>query len=104
MTSVSEWVRKFTAPRDQLLAQLDVVEDLAVEGDPDALVVVRHRLRAGRKIDDGKPRMGEAEAVAVARPLAVRAAVAQLREHPAEAVSPEGCARREPRNSQQFRT
>ena len=31
MTSVSELVRNAMAARDQLVAQLDVVEDLAVE-------------------------------------------------------------------------
>ncbi len=69
---------------DQLLPEFDVVEDLAVEGDPNRLVVVRHRLRAGGKIDDRKARMREAEAVAVACPLAVRAAMTQRREHPLE--------------------
>ena len=49
MTSVSEVRAECAAARDQLVPQLDVVEDLAVEGDRDGLVVVRHRLRAGRR-------------------------------------------------------
>ena len=59
MTSVSDVAAEPVAARDQLRAQLDVVEDLAVEGDPDRAVVIRHRLRAAGEIDDREPRMGE---------------------------------------------
>ena len=44
----------------QIGAQLDVVEDFAVEGDPDRSVGVGHRLVAGGQIDDAEPRMGQA--------------------------------------------
>ena len=44
------------APGDQLLAQPEVVVDLAVEGDGDGAVLVLHRLRAGlREVDDRQP-------------------------------------------------
>src|SRR6185295_2389187 len=44
----------------QLRAQLHVVEDLAVEHDPQRLVLVGERLLAGGEVDDGEPGMGEA--------------------------------------------
>ncbi|MFO0636680.1 MAG: hypothetical protein U0168_27930 [Nannocystaceae bacterium] len=48
----------------QLRAQLDVVVDLAVEGDPQRTVGAGHGLRAGRQIDDREAAMAEAEASA----------------------------------------
>ena len=46
--------------RLELGAQLDVIEDLAVEDDPQRLAVIRKWLLAGGKIDDRKPRVCEA--------------------------------------------
>jgi hypothetical protein len=46
----------------QLLAQLQVVEDLAVEDDPEGLVLVGERLLAGGEIDDREPGVGQAGA------------------------------------------
>ena len=43
-------------------AQLDVVEDLAVERDPDRAVLVAERLLAGAQVDDGQPAMTEPDA------------------------------------------
>ena len=46
--------------RNQLGAQMQVVVDLAVEGDPDGPVLVRHRLGAGRgEIDDRQAPVAE---------------------------------------------
>ena len=42
------------AARDELAAQLDVVVDLAVEDDPDGLVLVGHRLAAAGEVDDAE--------------------------------------------------
>ena len=42
-------------------AQLHVVEDLAVEDDPDAPVLVGDRLPAALEVDDAQPRVGEAD-------------------------------------------
>ena len=39
----------------ELLAQLDVIVDLAVEDDGDGLVLVEDRLLAGGDVDDGEP-------------------------------------------------
>ena len=48
------------APRDQLFAQLDIIENFAVEGDGKLAVIGHHRLGAVGETDDGKPDMGEA--------------------------------------------
>src|SRR5258708_7934756 len=47
------------AARDELGGQLDVVEDLAVERDPDVAVGRRQRLLAAREIDDRQSTMPE---------------------------------------------
>ena len=51
---------------DELLAELGEVVDLAVEGEVDGSVLVRHRLLAvGREIDDGESAVGETDAAGV---------------------------------------
>ena len=45
----------------QLLAELQVVVDLAVEGDPHRPVLVRHRLVAGDQVHDRQPAMRECD-------------------------------------------
>ena len=53
------------AARDQLAAQLEVVVDLAVEGNPPATVATRHGLMAGRtEIENGQPRGTEPQTLA----------------------------------------
>ena len=84
MTSVSELVRKTWPRGDQLVPQLDIVEDLAVEADPDRLVVVRHRLGAGGEIDDGEARMRQARFIVAVDALPVGTAMTQLSQHPLE--------------------
>src|SRR5690606_6589620 len=59
--------------RLQLVPQLDIVEDLAVEGDDDVAVLARHRLLTVHKADDretdmGKPDAGDRERAAPVRP------------------------------------
>src|SRR5690606_36471791 len=49
--------------REQLLAQLYVVEDLSVEHEPQRLVLIGQRLLPALQIDDGQARMGEARTV-----------------------------------------
>ena len=44
----------------QLRAQFDVVENLAVERDPDRAVLVRHRLLAAGEVDNAQPRVRQA--------------------------------------------
>src|SRR5207247_1626349 len=61
------------APGDQLLAQPEVVVDLAVEGDGDGAVLVLHRLRAGlREVDDREPPVPTAAGGAAASPGGTR--------------------------------
>ena len=55
MVSVSPWVRQRVAAGEELVAQLDVVVDLAVLGDLDRAVLVRQRLAAGVEVDDREP-------------------------------------------------
>src|SRR4029079_9420197 len=72
------------AERLQLGAQLEVVEDLAVERHPQRLVFVAERLLPGREVDDREARVGETgPRVAVDTEL-IRAAVVQRPGHGAE--------------------
>ena len=52
MTSVSEEVRETMAARLQICAQFDVIENLAVEYNPERFVLVCNRLAAAAEIDD----------------------------------------------------
>ena len=63
------------AAGEQLLAQLGVVVDLAVEDDDDGAVLVGHRLRAAGDVEDREPPVAEADAVADVEAVAVGAAV-----------------------------
>ncbi len=45
---------------DEFFTKFDVVEDLAVERDPQRAVTVRHRLTAACEIDDAQSRVSEA--------------------------------------------
>jgi hypothetical protein len=52
----------------QLITQVQVVVDFAVEHDAEAIAFVMHRLMAARRqIDDGEPTLGQAD-VATRRP------------------------------------
>ena len=72
-------------PLAELAAELLVVEDLAVEGDPVSLAVAQ-RLIPVLEIDDLEPRVGEADVPARVRPqsLAVGAAVGEQLDHALE--------------------
>ena len=63
------------AERLELGAQLDVVEDLAVEDDPQRAVLVGQRLLAGRQVDDGQAGVRQAGALVAIGPELVRPAV-----------------------------
>ena len=69
------------AAGDQLGTQLDVVEDLAVKGDPDGAVLVAHRLLAAVEIDDAEARVGEADVAVDESAIAVRTAMRQRSDH-----------------------
>jgi hypothetical protein len=47
----------------ELVSQLEVVEDLAVEHDGDASGRVAHRLRPAHQIDDGEPGVAQRDSV-----------------------------------------
>jgi hypothetical protein len=62
----------------QAVAQLLVVVDLAVEDDPDGLILVRHRLSAGaRQVEERKPAMNQLTAISRIEPSTVRTAVCE---------------------------
>ena len=82
MTSVSEPVRKRAAARDQLVAQLDVVEDLAVEGDRRSPSSLGHRLLAIAEVDDRQARMAEPGRRRGEDALLIRAAMRDGGHHP----------------------
>ena len=84
MTSVSLAVRKRVTALPQFLAELDVVEDLAVERDPDGAVLVAERLGAARGVDDGQPGVPERGALVAVPAVAVRPAVPEPAHHPAQ--------------------
>ena len=65
----------------ELLAELNVVEDLAVERDPDRFVVVRHRLRAAANVNNAEPGVRESGARLEVHSAGVRAAMMQHRHH-----------------------
>ena len=80
---MSDSVRKLTPRRDQLRAQLDVVVDLAVEGEHVAAGAVQHRLRGPVvEVDDRETPVAEREGALDERAVAVRPAVRDHREHP----------------------
>ena len=70
------------AERDELLAQVEVVVDLAVVRDRVATVGGVHRLLAVRDVDDRQPPVGQAARAARDDALTVRAAVLLAVVHP----------------------
>src|SRR5947209_3829198 len=66
----------------QLLLQFEVVVHLAVVGDPQRPVLVRHRLVAALRVNDGEPAVAEGHVVAPQEPDPVRPAVGDGRGHP----------------------
>ena len=69
------------AARLELLPELAVVVDLAVEDDPDAAVLVLHRLMAAGAVDDGQPAVTERRVRIGKHAAAVRAAVPEAVGH-----------------------
>ena len=72
------------AAGQQRLAELGVVEELAVEGDPDGAVLVGDRLPAAGEVDDGEPSGAEGEAGLAVVVLVVGPAVGDGGGHGAE--------------------
>jgi len=65
----------------QLGAQLDVVEDLAVEDDPHRLVLVGHGLLPRGQVDDREPGVGQAGVAVVVAPELVGATMEHRPHH-----------------------
>ena len=69
----------------ELAPQLDIVVDLAVEGEPQIAVGQAHRLVSGRgRVDDGEPLVRQPELAVAVDAAAVRSAVTEDRRHPFE--------------------
>ena len=103
MVSVSERVLNLWPRATQVLLELDVVEDLAVEGDPDGIVLVAHGLGAAGEVDDAESRVGESSAGLEVDAVRVGAAVVERpdrRRRQARGAAP----RRAGRNIRRFRT
>ena len=68
---------------DQSLAEFQVVEDFAVEGNLERAVWSGHGLRAAGQIDDAQPSVSKADGAIDSRTGCIGSAVADLRRHPA---------------------
>src|SRR5262249_19846723 len=68
------------------LAQLDVVEDLAVVGDPEALVFSRHGLLPVGDVDDAQARVTQADFAVDQNTAIVGSAVAERPDHPLDVL------------------
>src|SRR5689334_2348374 len=62
-------------------AQLEVVEDLAVAHDPDARILVAHRLLASAEVDDAEASVPEADSRALVVALGIGSAVRERARH-----------------------
>ena len=72
---------KLAAARDQLLAQLDVIEYFAIERDPQPSIGGRERLTAAREVDDRQAPVPERGAAVVIDAAIVRPAMAHRLDH-----------------------
>ncbi len=84
IASVSQRLRKTWPSRSQRGAQFGVVVDLAVEDDDDRTVLVVHRLLAAADVDDREPPVAKPHARLGVEAVAIRAAMADRRRHPAQ--------------------
>ena len=66
---------------DQLVAQLQVIEDFAVERNNYGAVRIGHRLLARRKVDDRKPCMAKPDPIAYDDTPGIGPAVADRIDH-----------------------
>ena len=90
MTSVSDRVRKRVAMACQFSPELLVIVDLAIEDDSYTAVLVAHRLRAGRQIENGQPPMPEHHIGRHANASGVRTPMHQGIRHPSDALMKQG--------------
>src|ERR1700730_6928913 len=71
---------------DQFFAKLDVVENLAVEGNPQRAIRIRHGLTPAVDIDDAEASMAQTSLSVGEDAGPVRTAVADLRDHTPQQV------------------
>src|SRR5438034_7259560 len=83
---VGPGAKAMTLP-NEILAKLEVVEDLTIERDPERAVLVRHRLLSARDVENAEPGMGEPRMRLDVDTAVVGAAMAQQRDHIGEAAS-----------------
>jgi hypothetical protein len=81
---VSQRVARWWPRARSVLAELGVVEELAVEGDPDGAVLVGDRLAAAGEVDDGEAAGAQGEAGLAVVVLVVGPAVGDGGGHGAE--------------------
>src|SRR5579871_4935457 len=62
--------------------QLAEIVQLAIVGDPDLAVFVRHRLTAGDEVDDRQAAMAQSNGTMNMHALPIRTAMLQTRDHP----------------------
>jgi hypothetical protein len=72
---------------DELVPQLDVVENLAIEYDPQRAILVGQRLLSGGEIDDRESRMSEADVRIAVDAKLIRTTVLECAEHPLQRSS-----------------
>ena len=70
----------------QFRTQLEVVENLAVEDDPEGAVLVGDRLLAGAEINNAEPGVAQAGKAVEINAELVRPAMTNHRQHPADAL------------------
>ena len=75
---------------EQLFPEFQVVEDLAVEGDPQRRVLVAHGLLAAGEVNDAEPGMRQTHAVLSVKSGIVRPAMSQHPNHPLEGIRSDG--------------
>ncbi len=73
----------------ELMAQLDVIEDFTVKGDPEAAIVQLHGLLATGEINDAETGVAEGCTAFNVQAVFVRAAVRQGFDHALEGERPE---------------
>ena len=81
---MSEWVVNRWPQRLQFRAQLDVIEDLAVEDDPEGAILVGDGLLAAAQIDDAEAGVAQADRAIQIDAELVRPAMADHGQHPAQ--------------------
>src|SRR5580765_5153278 len=72
------------SPCLQVRPQLDVIEDFAIENDPQRLILILNRLTTPAQINDAEPRIPESDFLIQQNSKLVRAPMPQHRQHLAQ--------------------